>query len=182
MLEMAAVVSWYGPYQNLRSARSAAGRDYDTGLYVAFGYETLPYRGRPRLLYVGVGAPLRSRLSDQHHKIGAGKVAKITSIWLGEITSHKRPGRRPKKIEPLIDAVEWAMVALLRPCLNDRKTTFPEESFAIMNRWRSPVNYETRVPKPAMIWPDVIECAGIYAPAYLCWLEQEKVRRFDRPL
>lgn len=181
MPEMAAVVSWYGSYSSLADARKAARRDWDDGLYVAFGYPDLPIRGRPRFLYVGVGNPLCGRLTSRHHKLGGDRVARVTSVWLGEIDSHKRPGRRTKKIEPLIDAVEWAMVALLRPSLNERKTTWPDDSFAIMNRWWSKEDYETPLPKPVQIWPDLIECAGSHAPAYLCWLERRKVKRFVRP-
>lgn len=91
-----------------------------------------------------------------------------------------RPGRREKKVEPLIDVVEWAMISLLTPCKNIRKTSFPKTSFAIMNRWYQSEDYETAVQKPAAIWPDLIECAGEYAPAYLCWLAEKTVRRFDR--
>jgi hypothetical protein len=181
MAEMAAVVGWYGPYEDIRTARLAARKDYGAGLYVAFGYPHSPARGRPRFLYVGVGAPLSSRLINNHHAIGEGKIAQLTSIWLGEIVSHKRPGRREKKIEPLIDSVEWAMVSLLGPYKNTRKTSFPATSIAIMNRWYSSDDYETSVTKPATIWPDIIECAGANAPAHLCWLEEKKVRRFDRP-
>ena len=181
MAEMAAVVGWYGPYPDIAAAYAAAARDYDGGLYVAFGYPTFPARGRPRFLYVGVGAPLSSRLTQSHHAIGYGKVGKITSVWLGEIMSHMRPGRREKKIEPLIDAVEWAMISLLGPCKNVRKTSFPDSSFAILNRWYSREDYETPQPKPAVIWPDIIECAGAEAPAHFCWLDEGKVRRFERP-
>jgi hypothetical protein len=181
MEDMAAVVGWYGPYPDIASAHLAAARDYVNGLYVAFGYPDLPARGRPRFLYVGVGAPLSSRLLSSHHAIGKGKVAKITSIWLGEIMSHLRPGRREKKIEPLIDAVEWVMISLLGPCKNVRKTSFPDSSFAVLNRWYSSEDYETSQPKPATIWPDIIECAGPDAPAHFCWLDEKKVRQFDRP-
>jgi hypothetical protein len=181
MSEMAVVVGWYGPYPDIDAARRAATNDYQDGLYVAFGYTDLPARGRPRFLYVGVGSPLASRLSATHHAIGIDGVAKITSIWLGEILSHKRPGRREKKIEPLIDIVEWAMVSLLAPFKNLKKTSFPTISFAILNRWFSSTDYTTPVKKPVGIWPDVMECAGPGAPAHFCWLEEMKVRRFNRP-
>jgi hypothetical protein len=125
-------------------------------------------------------------MKGDHHAIGDEHVEKITSIWLGEISSHKRPGPRAKKIEPLIDAVEWAMIALMialmKPCLNERKQTFPPEPFAIINRWWSPADYETPIEKQVTIWPDVIECAGADAPAHLCWLREGKVRSFRRPV
>ena len=181
MAEMSAVVGWYGPYPDTASAKQAADRDYNAGLYVAFGYPAQQTRGRPRFLYVGVGSPLASRLTPAHHAIGTNAVARITSLWLGEILSHKRPGRRENSGEPLMHAVEWAMIALLRPCKNVRKTSFPPNSFAIMNRWYSPEDYETRAPKPASIGPDILACAGTDAPAYCCWLEEEKVKRFRRP-
>jgi hypothetical protein len=180
---MADMAAWYGPYPDLSSAQKAAYNDYDGGLYAAFGYQEIA-RGRPRLLYVGVGDPLHTRLASNHHKLGNGQVRRITSIWLGVVESHKRPGRRAKKIEPLADAIEWAMIALLGPCLNERKKTFPRDSFAIVNRWWScdPADrYEQPVPRPALIWPDVIECAGEHAPAHLCWLDNKKVRRIARP-
>lgn len=181
MPELAAVVSWFGPYLNLNEARTAAKAYYGAGLYAAFGYENPPIKGRPRLLYVGLAKNLSGRLSNNHKKIGINSVAKLTSIWLGEISSHLRAGRRQKKTEPLMDAVEWAMIALLQPRLNERKTTFPNQSFAIMNRWWSKIDYETAIPKPAILWPDVIECAGAHADAHLCWLEQKKVKVFSRP-
>lgn len=182
MAHMAAVMGWYGPYRTIAAAKQSAMYDgYWDGLYVVFGYKDLPARGRPRMLYVGVGAPLYNRLTSTHHKIGTGKVARITSIWLGVVESHKVPGRREKKIEPLIDTVEWAMIAILAPCQNEKKRSFPARSFAIMNRWYSNEDYSLSLPKPSLNWPDIIECSGPQAPAYLCWLEQQKVRRFERP-
>ena len=190
MSEMAAVIGWYGPYWDVISAKEAADKYYGAGLYIVFGYyqpstrigSQFAARGRPRLLYVGVGDPLSSRLTGNHHAIGSDNVIRITSIWLGEVMSHGKPGPRQKKIEPLIDSVEWAMVALLGPYMNKRKTSFPSQSFAIINRWYSAGDYETRLSKPVLIWPDIIECEGPNSPAYLCWLHERKVRRFDRPL
>ena len=181
MSEVAAVVAWYGPYKDRSSARKAASDDFGAGLYVAFGYQTEPAIGRPRLLYVGVGSPLHTRLTNQHHAIGETKVAKISSIWLGVIESHKKPGRRMKKIEPMMDAVEGAMIALLRPPLNVRRTKFPSQSLAIINRWYDGKDYSTPKLRPSLKWPDIFECAGSGAPAYLCWLDRQRVRRLNRP-
>ena len=182
MAEMSAVVGWYGPYRSVADAHAAATEAFQGGLYVAFGYKELPAIGRPRFLYVGIAKSLKSRVTRHHETIGDGKVTRITSIWLGSIDSHGLPGRRKRDQDPLVGAVEWAMVALFRPLLNKRKTTFPATSFAIINRWWSGEDYETQVKKPIMIWPDVIECAGPAAPAHLCWLDQLKVRQIKRPL
>ena len=181
--EVAAIVSWYGPYRDLGAASFSARNDgYQGGLYVVFGYRSLPARGRPKLLYVGLSSSLGSRLSNGHGTIDdSERVAKITSIWLGEISSHKRPGRRAAKTEPLMDTVESAMISLLGPCLNTRKRSFPNKSFAILHRWYSCDDFEKPLPPPVMIWPDLMECAGASGPAYLCWLEREMVKRFNRP-
>ena len=180
MGEMAAVVGWYGPYNGIADANAAAKKCYSDGIYVVFGYKDFPGRGRPRLLYIGSGA-LSSRMIADHHAIGTGRVAKITSIWLGEIMSHKRPGPREKKVEPLIDAVESAMIAVLAPVINVRKKKFPKTSFAILNRWYSSSDYETIADRPSASWPDIIECEGPKSPAHLCWLPDGKVRRIARP-
>lgn len=181
MSEMAAVVGWYGPYKGIAEAHAAAYRDYAGGLYVAFGYKDLPAIGRPRFLYVGMAENLGNRVTRRHETIGDGKVARVTSMWLGNIDSHPLLGRRARQQDPLVSAVEWAMIALFRPLLNKRKTTFTAQSFAIINRWWSADDYETPVRKPVIIWPDVIECAGPHAPAHLCWLDQMKMKQIQRP-
>lgn len=184
MSEMAAVVGWYGPYGSVDEAQSAAVDAFAGGLYVVFGYDKLPAIGRPRFLYVGMAERLGSRVSRHHETIGdKGPIARITSVWLGSIDSHQKPGRRLSKSNALVSAVEGAMIALLRPKLNKRRTTFPLDSFAIINRWWSGFDYMSPCVKPAIIWPDVIECAGPHAPANLCWFQKRpRVKQIARPL
>ena len=181
MSDVAVVVSWYGPYRDQAAALYSARNDgYVGGLYVVFGYPSAPARGRPKLLYVGLSKSLASRLAN-HGTIDGERVFKITSIWLGEISSHKRAGRRLRKTEPLMHTVEGAMISLLGPCLNKRRHSFPTASFAILHRWYCAADFAQPLPPPMMIWPDLMECAGDPAPAYLCWLERQKVKCFERP-
>ena len=179
MPEVAAIVSWYGPYLTLKEARDAGAEYVRGGLYAAFGYERRPGRGRPSLLYVGIADNHSARLVDTHHALGTAKDIQMTSIWLGEIDSHRRPGPRMQRAEPISYTVEGAMIALLAPSLNERRTAFPAQPFIIQHKWYDKTNYDLKVNKPALIWPDIMEYCGEGGYAHTCWLEQNKVRKLS---
>lgn len=167
MAEMASIVNWYGPYSDLNSARAAARIDYVDGLYAAIGYNKDSRVGRPTLQYVGVGSPLHTRLSKDHHKLSK---IDITSIWLGEVSSFKVPGRRKKKIEPHLDTVEWSIAYFLRTPKNvNKRKNPPPQSCIVLNRWLGR-DYETPMSRPIARWSDIIEYDEIKNSANLCWL------------
>jgi len=99
---------------------------------------------------------------------------------LGVIESQKRAGPRIKKIEPLLDAVEWAMVAFLKPAMNARKVKWPKDPVIVRNRWYS-IEDDSHFEEPVAIWPDVIDFAGSFAPAYLVWLKSQRTVAIRNP-
>lgn len=168
---IASVVDWFGPFtgetrdEMLKEARKAGRAHFGDGLYAAVGHGLTVRRGPRTLLYMGVGAPLYSRLIPTHHKLS--KVS-ITSLWLGEISVAGIPGRRKKKINPHLDWVEWASVHFLKLPFNNRKRTRPPGSCVVINRWWS-TDYETEQARPAARWADVIEYDATRGTANLVW-------------
>lgn len=169
---IASVVDWFGPYiraadgDPFKHARSAAQNDFGRGLYVAVGYKMGLQRGPRRLLYIGVGDPLHTRLNQNHHKLNSFF---ITSLWLGEISVAEVPGRRLKKINPHLDAVEWAIAYFLKLPFNQRKSVNPPEiSCVVVNRWWA-TDYETEAIRPASRWADVVEFDAFRGTANLVW-------------
>jgi len=164
---IASAVNWYGPYNTIAEARKAAQSDYKDGLYAIIGYNPDASARRKELLYVGVGAPLSSRLIDSHHKMGSMEIAQI---WLGEISSPKKAGKRLKKIEPHLDIVEWMIAYFLCLPNNEKKRASPPDSSGvILNRWFKAEDYETSLPRPVARWADVIEYDAGYGTANLVW-------------
>lgn len=157
---VATVANWYGPYtastevEVLAKARKAAKEDWSKGLYAAIGPGKTPRPGARRLLYMGVGNPLHSRLIPQHHRLGK---LSLRQIWLGEIGVPGIPGKRPKKIDTHLDMVEWASAFFLElPFNRMKRRNPPDTSCVVVNRWWG-TDFETSSAKPLRSWPDIIE-------------------------
>jgi hypothetical protein len=157
---IATVVNWYGPYKGssevevLAKAKRAAKDEWSKGLYAAIGSGETLQRGARRLLYMGVGNPLHSRLVPQHHQLSK---LSLRQIWLGEVGVPGIPGKRPKKIDTHLDMVEWASAFFLELPFNKKKRQNPPgTSCVVVNRWWE-TDFETSSAKPLRSWPDIIE-------------------------
>lgn len=171
---IATVVNWYGPFTGsdpvdlLKRAQAAAKKDFAIkGLYAAVGYKGPIRRGPRTLLYVGVGNPLADRLVPRHHRLGT---ISLESLWLGEVDVPGIPGRRKKRIDPHLDAVEWSLAYFLEILHNVRKRrTPPPVSCVVLNRWWRKDDYETETPRPVARWPDLVEYDSWRGTANLVW-------------
>ncbi|MCI5120605.1 MAG: hypothetical protein D3908_05330 [Candidatus Electrothrix sp. AUS4] len=168
MKHIAIVIDWYGPYSSLEEARAALNADYEDGLYMVIG--KIPYqREDPTLQYIGISKKLRSRVGNNHHKLGA--ISKLSGIWLGEVASTGIPGKKKQATDLRLDLSEWCHSYFLQLPLNDKKTVNPpKEPVTVMNRWWF-TDYETkRNRRPHPDWPDIIDYWGKEYGAKLSWL------------
>ena len=176
MKAIVAVIDWYGPY-TLEEAFHASKFDYDDGLYMAIG------KGKgqrlTRLQYIGIATDLSTRLGGNHHKIP--EVTRNQTLWLGEVSSPRTPGKKMKVTDRMLDLAEWAHVYFLQLPMNDKKKKNPPDREVIVyNRWWQK-DYETQSRKrPHKDWPDLIDFSGCEYLSKLVWFGSKQiVARYD---
>ena len=164
MKSVMAIVEWYGPYSH-EDAQEAA-LDFEDGLYIAIGKRK--YQRSLDVQYIGLASSLRSRLSTDHHKLP--QITRDLSLWLGEVTTPRSPGRKIKVTDRMLDLVEWAHIYFLQLPLNDRKKSNPpDHPITVYNRWWKS-DYESQYKRrPHKNWPDLIDFAGSECEAKLVW-------------
>lgn len=164
-------VDWYGPYTKA-DACTAAANDYVGGLYMCIGRQA--YERSASLQYIGISKEslgTRLRQSPKLSSLSSGE-----KIWLGEIGTAERPGRKRKMTPATLDAAEWLHVYFLSLPLNEKKRiNAPTKPVTVMNRWWRP-DYETPHRRPHPDWPDLIDFMGPDYPARIVWFgKQQKV-------
>lgn len=159
-----ALIDWYGPYSPEDAAPAAF--DYNDGLYLAIGKGS--YERSVNLQYIGLASSLSRRLSNAHHKLG--KVKTEVSIWLGEVSSPRTPGRKIKVTDRMLDLAEWAHIYFLELPLNEKKKVNPPDlPVVVYNRWwkkDGETRYERR---PHADWPDLIDYSDGEANTRIVW-------------
>jgi hypothetical protein len=153
---IAIVIDWFGPYQQLDEAKSAARKDYDDGLYMLIGKQK--YEKKRRLKYVGLAKDLESRLKKDHPAISR---LRECIIWLGEVATAGVSGPKRKTTEQRLDLAEWALCYFLKLPLNTKKRNNPPpQPVTLLNRWWCK-DFETlRKNRPHKDWPDIIDYVG----------------------
>ena len=111
-----AVVDWYGPY-TLEEARNATS-DFGDGIYMATGARKYQRIVQPQ--YLGIASSLSTRLRGEHHKLS--QVTQAQELWLGEIATPRRSGRKIKVVDKMLDLAEWAHIYFCNsPSMNARR-------------------------------------------------------------
>lgn len=159
-------INWYGPYQGIEIARSAAKRDYEDGLYLAIGRRLYERDIAPQ--YIGIGSSLHTRLTEDHHKLS--QLKGTTTIWLGEVLTATPPGKAIKWTPAPLDYSEWLHAHFMCLPLNEKKTkSLPPRSVTVLNRWFK-IDYETPyLKRPHSQWPDLIDFQSAELPARAVW-------------
>jgi hypothetical protein len=177
---LAIVIDWSGPFQSVDVAKKIAA-EFELGevLYLATGQRL--YQRQDSLQYVGLSSNLKNRFNDPTHKISTD-VNKNLKIWVGEIVSHARAGRRlsrhPVAHSVGVELAEWMLAYFLALHLNvkKRKKT-PRESAVLLNRWFKS-DFETRRrQRPHPEWPDFMDYDTDYQSASLVWFGAPPRRR-----
>ena len=165
MKSIAAVIEWYGPY-GLDEAKEVASNDFGDGLYMAIG--KCKYQRATQLQYVGLSSHLASRLYSDRHKLS--RITREVSIWIGDVTTPRSPGRKVKVTDRMLDLAEWVHIFFLQLPLNDKKrVTPPEYPVTVYNRWWKK-DYETQYrQRPHRVWPDLVDFLGHEYPARTVW-------------
>ena len=165
-----AIVEWYGPYSR-DNARDAAS-DFTDGVYLALG--KCKYERPLSLQYIGLALDLQSRINGAHHKLS--RITREFSLWFGEVSSPRAPGKKTKFTDRILDLSEWAHAYFLQLPLNDRKKMNPPDlPITVYNRWWR-TDYETQyMRRPHREWPDVIDYLGDEYNAKLVWFGGQQV-------
>jgi len=172
MKSISIIIEWFGPYKTISEASKAAREAFDDGLYAVVGKQ--PYERESALQYVGIASQLSTRVNGQHHKIP--EVTKERSLWLGEVVTPRRPGKKLKVTDSMLDLAEWAHAYFLQLPLNENKTKSPPPyPVTVYNRWWKK-DYETPFRRrPHIDWPDVIDFLGRDFPAKVVWFGGQQV-------
>ena len=167
-----AVVDWYGPY-TLEDARTAT-LDFGDGIYMATGARKYQRIVQPQ--YVGIASNLSKRLKHDHHKLS--QIARKQVLWLGEIATPRRSGRKIKGTDKMLDLAEWAHVYFLQLPLNERKKEQPPDyPITVYNRWWRQ-DYDTPYRRrPHRQWPDIIDFLDCDYPARIVWFGRRQIIR-----
>ena len=167
-----AVVDWYGPY-TLEEAR-AATRDFGDGIYMATGVRKYQRTKQPQ--YVGIASDLSSRLKRDHHKLS--EITRTQELWLGEIATPRRSGRKVKATDKMLDLTEWAHIYFLQLPLNERKKEQPPDyPITVYNRWWHTDYTTAHRRRPHQQWPDLIDFLDCDYPAKIVWFGKRQVIR-----
>lgn len=167
-----AVVDWYGPY-TLEEARTATP-DFGDGIYMATG--ACKYQRAVRPQYLGITSSLSSRLNGDHHKLSL--VTREQELWLGEIASYRRPGRKTKATDRMLDLAEWAHIYFLQLPLNEKKRAQPPDyPITVYNRWWRNDYATPHRRRPHQRWPDLIDFVDCDYPAKVVWFGRRQVIR-----
>lgn len=167
MAHIVASIDWYGPYKSPEEAK-AKKLDYGEGLYMAIG--RMKRQRKDRILYVGLSDNPASRVSSSHKSLN--KITGKYEIWLGEISSIGKSGRKKGRRTTTVNLAESVLIYGLKPKLNDRKKRFPPtEEITILNRWWD-IDYENEIEdRPHKGLPDIIDYRGDYCAIRLGWAE-----------
>ena len=165
-----AIVEWYGPYSQEEAWDAAS--DFGDGVYMALG--KCRYERVVSLQYIGLASNLQSRIYGAHHKLS--RITREYSLWLGEVSSPRAPGKRAKITDRILDLTEWAHAYFLQLPLNDRKKKNPPDlPITVYNRWWR-TDYETPyMRRPHGEWPDVIDFLDDEYNAKLVWFGGRQV-------
>jgi hypothetical protein len=159
-----ALIDWYGPYSEDDAAQDSF--DYEDGLYLAIGKRS--YERDVKLQYIGLTSSLSRRLNNAHHRLD--EIKNGFSIWLGEISSPRTPGKKIKVTDRTLDLAEWVHIYFLQLPLNEKKKTNPpDKSIVVYNRWWKR-DYQSRYEKrPHADWPDLIDFSDGDANTRVVW-------------
>ncbi len=165
--QVAIIIDWFGIY-DLKAAKAAAKADYGRGLYMLIG-KAKSQKKNPKLQYIGIAKELYSRIGNGH--IAIRDLSQELKIWLGEVASFGVPGKKVKKVDPMLDLAEWSHTYFLDdlPLNKKKKANPPSNPVMVYNRWWHK-DYETlRVKRPHPDWPDLIDYIGKEYGAKIVW-------------
>lgn len=168
MKQLAVIIDWFGPYNNLDDAKAAAKKDYKGGLYMAIG-KTAKQKGTAKLQYIGISEKLVNRIGNYHEKLD--ELKKPFQIWLGKMASVGLPGKKTQVRDKRIDFSEKAHIYFLQLPLNNLHKKYPPKyPITVINRWWR-VDYERkRKRRPHSSWPDIIDYMGPQYDGRIAWI------------
>ncbi len=157
MAALSVTVDWYGPYDSIQSAQEAAREEFDNGLYIGIGKSK--WDREVAIQYIGIAESLASRVGERHKKLSL--IVRDLEIWLGEVSSFGKPGRRRNASIPAhLDLAEWAFIYFLDLPLNDRKKVrHPYAPVTVHSRWYD-IQYNLREAPPHPDFPIMIDFIG----------------------
>lgn len=106
--------------------------------------------------YLGRTENLKRRLNSAHHKLDES-----ASIYVGQVSSPGKPGRKSKKVPVDLDIAEQVLIFVLKPEDNDKfKESPPQRCGVVYSRLFDADNHED----PVYVLPSKFPVLAVYDP------------------